>query len=260
MVDSLVTKIPDAIKDNDYLIAVLSPNSIGSSWVQKELKWAMNHEIKRKHIKVLPVLLEQCAIPEFLKDKYYADFTSPEKSKESYNKLLKALNIDGKEAEIRNPKPRVSSSQVGDHMETETESLPIAQWDSLENYVDIKIKGLDRKRTRNPDSKKDIYNVYFELSDYPSRIWAEIFEAERVFPRHTMWRRAWIEDKYVVVHCVPEEARKYHQRDIKEDVDNTNKKYREYLRENAVNVTRENEKNIQERKRLDEAFNGLTFD
>jgi hypothetical protein len=42
---------------------------------------------------VLPLLLEPVEMPQFLRDKLYADFTKPEKYLETFHKLLAALGI-----------------------------------------------------------------------------------------------------------------------------------------------------------------------
>jgi hypothetical protein len=48
-----------------------------------------------------------------------------------------------------------------------------------------------------------------------------------------MWRRAWTEGGYVVVRCALEELEKYDIPDLELDLDNANKKYRDYLTELA---------------------------
>lgn len=72
--DSLIEKIGKGIRQNDFLIVVLSPNSVDSEWVKKELNEAMQREIREKRVVVLPVLMERCTLPPFLTDKKYADF------------------------------------------------------------------------------------------------------------------------------------------------------------------------------------------
>jgi hypothetical protein len=120
--------------------------------------------------------------------------------------------------------------------------------------------GFDEEKTYKPDSTKLLYNVYLELSDMPSSEWAQIFDAERRFPRHSMWRRAWIEDKYIVIHCVPDELNKYHLRDLKEDANNANMKYRRYLREIAENRLKEIKKKEDEEQYLNNIKSDLDFD
>ena len=92
--DSLIKKIEQGIDEMEYIGVVLSPNSIDSEWVVKEVDMAMNMEIKGKRVKVLPLLYKQCNIPGFLIGKLYADFTSKKKFEDSFEKLLNTLNVD----------------------------------------------------------------------------------------------------------------------------------------------------------------------
>jgi len=73
--DSLTERIGNALRANDFIIVVLSPSSVRSAWVQRELGEAMTREIKEKRVVVLPVLARPCKVPAFLTDKKYADFT-----------------------------------------------------------------------------------------------------------------------------------------------------------------------------------------
>ena len=92
--DSLVPSISRAIKEIDYIGAIISPNSINSEWVKKELSWAMSKEIKNKSISILPILIESCELPDYLMDKLYADFRNSEMYDDELKKLLRAMGID----------------------------------------------------------------------------------------------------------------------------------------------------------------------
>jgi len=72
--DSIIEKIGKGIKDNDFLGIVLSPNSVSSNWVRKELSAALIKELKSKSVVILPILLRDCEIPPLISDKKYADF------------------------------------------------------------------------------------------------------------------------------------------------------------------------------------------
>ena len=72
--DSLIEKIQAGLENNDYLAVILSPESVKSEWVKKELNSALMKEIKEKKVVVLPCLLSDCSIPSFLSEKKYADF------------------------------------------------------------------------------------------------------------------------------------------------------------------------------------------
>ncbi|RCW51597.1 toll/interleukin-1 receptor domain-containing protein [Halanaerobium sp. ST460_2HS_T2] len=89
--DSLIKKIQEGIHNSDYLGALLSKNSIQSEWVQRELEIALNEEIEKNNVKVLPLMIEECEIPGFLSSKVYADFTESGSYNEEFNKLINKL-------------------------------------------------------------------------------------------------------------------------------------------------------------------------
>jgi hypothetical protein len=72
--DSLINKIQEAIQGASGLLVILSKASVESEWCKKELSSGLIRELEEKRVVVLPVLMEDCAIPMFLRDKLYADF------------------------------------------------------------------------------------------------------------------------------------------------------------------------------------------
>jgi len=72
--ESLTEKIGNAIKAQDYLIAILSRTSVKSAWVMKELGTALIRELEERRVVVLPLIIEDCDIPPLLSDKVYIDF------------------------------------------------------------------------------------------------------------------------------------------------------------------------------------------
>jgi hypothetical protein len=86
--DSLIEKIREGIDQIEYLGVILSPNSVNSRWVQREVDVAMNQEIEGKKVKVLPLVIEDCELPGFLKGKLYADFRASERYEEELRKVL----------------------------------------------------------------------------------------------------------------------------------------------------------------------------
>lgn len=91
--DSLIEKVREGIDKVDYLAVVLSSHSVESEWVKKEVDIAMNQEIENRKVKVLPILLDQCNLPGFLKGKLYADFTTEEKYKIGLSQLINKLEL-----------------------------------------------------------------------------------------------------------------------------------------------------------------------
>lgn len=93
--DSIIQKLGTAINDSDFVVAVLSSASVKSSWVLKELSLAMTREQIEQKACVLPVKIDDCEVPSFLKDKLYADFTDIKNFQASFDRLLKTiLNAD----------------------------------------------------------------------------------------------------------------------------------------------------------------------
>lgn len=74
--DSIVEKINKGIEENDYLAIVLSPNSVDSEWVKRELNIALMRQLKEKSVIILPILYKNCKIPPIISDIRYANFTS----------------------------------------------------------------------------------------------------------------------------------------------------------------------------------------
>jgi hypothetical protein len=75
-----------------------------------------------------------------------------------------------------------------------------------------------------------------------------------------MWRHAWIEGEYIVIHCVPDEIEKYHANDIKEDVKSANSKFRQYLTEEAQKEEKKSEQALAERNQLKDLKQKIRFD
>jgi hypothetical protein len=72
--DSLIAKIQEGIQASSWLTVVLSPTSVASNWVKRELASALADEISTDRVRVLPLLVADCEVPPFLRDRLYADF------------------------------------------------------------------------------------------------------------------------------------------------------------------------------------------
>lgn len=85
--DSFVARIEDGLVHSDFMMLVLSPDSVRSPWVQTELRIAIARECQGKSPKVIPILWRDCEIPPILSDRYYVDVRTEEK----YHAALEAL-------------------------------------------------------------------------------------------------------------------------------------------------------------------------
>lgn len=126
-------------------------------------------------------------------------------------------------------------------------------------FEPIKIVTLDISKTEQSKRASGLRLMYLQLSQSPSSEWEQIFENQRQFPRHSMWREARIEGGYIVVDCVPEEMEQYHLRDLKEDVSAVNVAYQAFLNAQAVLSKQEQEAQQAERNRLEEIKSRLKF-
>lgn len=71
--DSLIGRLGGAIRESDFLVAVISPHSVDSPWCQKELALAATQGIGQRRVKVLPVRLGGVDMPSFLEDAVWGD-------------------------------------------------------------------------------------------------------------------------------------------------------------------------------------------
>lgn len=72
--DSILNRVQEAVEGSSALLVMLSNASVESEWCKKELTAGLLRELDEKKVVVVPVLLEDCKIPLFLRDKLYADF------------------------------------------------------------------------------------------------------------------------------------------------------------------------------------------
>lgn len=72
--DSLIQKIETALQRAAAIIVVLSSASIESEWWRREITGGLVRELEEHKILVLPILIQDCPIPLFLRDKLHADF------------------------------------------------------------------------------------------------------------------------------------------------------------------------------------------
>jgi hypothetical protein len=72
--DSLLSKVQAAISGASALLVILSKASVSSPWCEKEINSGLLRELEERRVLVLPVLVEDCVVPIFLRDKLYADF------------------------------------------------------------------------------------------------------------------------------------------------------------------------------------------
>jgi CheY-like chemotaxis protein len=89
--DTIIDMIEKGISKRDYMIIVLSPDAVASSWVRNELLMFLNEEIERNKKVIMPVLCRDCDIPITLKGRRIADFRNSYEA--GFAELRKALGF-----------------------------------------------------------------------------------------------------------------------------------------------------------------------
>ena len=67
-------KISDGLEQSDFVLVLMSEAAVASGWVEAEWMTKYWEEVGSRRVCVIPVLLEDCAIPTLLRTKKYADF------------------------------------------------------------------------------------------------------------------------------------------------------------------------------------------
>jgi hypothetical protein len=75
--DSLLQRVQTALQDASALAVVLSRSSVESEWCKKELTSGLVRELEEKQVLVLPILLEDCVVPLFLRDNSPSPLVDP---------------------------------------------------------------------------------------------------------------------------------------------------------------------------------------
>lgn len=66
--DSIKQKISEGIRQSDYLLIILSQNSLSSDWVRYEIEQTFSKNREASSIRIIPVRIDNSPIPESLKD------------------------------------------------------------------------------------------------------------------------------------------------------------------------------------------------
>jgi hypothetical protein len=128
------------------------------------------------------------------------------------------------------------------------------------DFIDIKIVGLEDDLTVESPNNPALRYIYLKLSQTPPPLWQKHFVESRKVARHTKWRNIWIDRKFLVVECVPEEIETHHLNDLKHDIAFANSHYRQYLQHQYRTEANKFRTQSIERDKLREMRSRLNFD
>jgi hypothetical protein len=87
--ESLISSIGQGVDGASAFIILMSPRSMSSKWVKEELRIALQRRIADPEFALIPILLEKCDIPAFLRDYVYVDWR--EQREEAFEFLVNSL-------------------------------------------------------------------------------------------------------------------------------------------------------------------------
>jgi len=123
--------------------------------------------------------------------------------------------------------------------------------------VDLRIVGLNSNKTRKTYGSDTVYEVYFELSGTSSLAWKDIFKREWKLTNSA--HEVSIDKEFLLMHCPLKEI-VIHLPFLKDLVDATNKKYRQYIKEQATDWGHRDGIWEQSRKDIEAVVKSLHFD
>lgn len=73
--DNISAKVEEGLSQAEALIVVISENSFRSQWVQQEFAAIALQQISKRERRIIPVKLDQSAVPSYLADRVYLDLS-----------------------------------------------------------------------------------------------------------------------------------------------------------------------------------------
>ncbi len=156
--DSLIAKIQSAIQQASALIVVLSKASVASEWCKKELNAGLIRELEEKRVVVLPLLLEDCEVPLFLRDKMYADFRT---------------NFDKGLSQVLEATARVISDTLGRAEGPEWHIDWAIDWFEVNNRFCLRLTLVEQAEDKPYSGLSEITIIANEVSTYRYNQYAE---------------------------------------------------------------------------------------
>ncbi|MFM2013491.1 MAG: hypothetical protein RLZZ396_2275 [Planctomycetota bacterium] len=178
--ESIVAKVGEGVASADYVVIVLSSNSVQSGWFAREWEAKLWQEVNQGRTMVIPVLIEDCDIPTILQPKKYADF------RKSYIKgmveLVGGINpvIPATGSDLKQLAKTASSTDISNLLsKLQSRSSPLAQCLSegvalahklsdaqLESFCRQELSGWEKNEARPPGDVPIHRIVQMYLSQY----------------------------------------------------------------------------------------------
>ncbi len=101
--DSLVDKIfEEGIKNMSSFIIILSKNSVHKPWVREELNAGFVKRVTKK-VKIIPIVIDDCEIPECLKSTLWERIQNLESYDENFNRIIQSIFGNSEKPKLGKP-------------------------------------------------------------------------------------------------------------------------------------------------------------
>jgi hypothetical protein len=264
--DSLIERIATAIREVEFVVALVSDASVASNWCKKELSLAITGGLGREGVKVLPLRVGQVEMPPALADTFWLDLdpSSVSDAAARIKKDAEAHRAD--EGDLKPAAIEAGSEPRGSRRPAarkSAEAEPSRVFDPI-NLVGVVREGVSQPRNdRTPGSA--LYRIPLRLSRTPPSDWARLFE--RNWDRPPSWttmHRSGIcrvsGDTVVLDGTTMDELERYHLATLKLALQATNERYAEHVRKLHEDERRKREERERHEAEIDDIARRLHFD
>jgi hypothetical protein len=214
--DDLADRIGKAIDSVDFLLAIISEESVRSAWCKRELGIAFDAAMKTDRVKVLPVRLGSVALPPILKG-LYSPRVDPANIDAMADKIMADMEGHRGDQDDGTPVAKRPDPPPSDP----TDTLPSAPTTppNVDPDEPIRILGIDEAGVTRPKNDgsagSGLYTVPLRLNRKPSPMWAHFFPAAWDHPsQFTTMHRPGIArvsgDRIILDGTTLEEVERYH--------------------------------------------------
>jgi hypothetical protein len=268
--DSLIERIATAIREVEFVVALVSEASVESNWCKKELSLAITGGLGREGVKVLPLRVGDVDMPPALADTFWLtlDPSSVSDAAARIKKDAEAHLAD--ERPVRHPAPPAARASAPNRPRPPVpERTSRGPEPEPGEFEPIKLVGIVREgvgQPRNDGTRGSaLYRIPLRLSRVPPSDWARLFEAnwDRP-PSWTSMHRPGIcrvsGDTVVLDGTAMDELERYHLKTLKLALSVTNERYAEHVRRMNEQERRKREERERHERDVNDIASRLSFD
>ncbi len=267
--DQLPEFMERAVRESDYVLIVCthkykerSNKRQGGVGYEGDIITA-EFMTSRNPRKFIPILKQQSwtdSAPNWLLGKYYIDLSSSPYLQKYYDDLLTTLLGTREKAPPVGIVPKIDAREkVSPSI---TKNIPSSDFD------EIQITGIIADQVGIPKNDgtrgSALYKIPFRLSKRPSREWAELFihnwdNPSRFSTMHRPRIASVVGDTVILDGTTIEEVKDYHRDTLVLVIQETNKKYKEFIEHKQKALEREQEQANLHKQKIDEVTNQIKF-